>query len=280
MATTNNEAPDILHLLTGEGPDPETSEIEESSLGTPKAGTVTENTDDTAVQQKIPEQTGIEQDIPNISIISTGNSEDDPVADLIKEQLEEDFPEDILRPQHSHTDIPEFPEDLDPSMPTHEGTADGTADAEKDTDIFPEDIEIKMDTNGSTDGSSGAGEQIIGESPDGPLAEDAADGSDDPDPIPHPADGDHLQTYRFVNVMEYIVKDLVMEYMVRFNMCTCERCMVDTMALALTACPAKYIVVDSHSVSPLLNFYSNRYQGNVSVELTKACIKIKDNPRH
>ncbi len=247
MATTNNETPDILHLLTGEGPDPETSEKEESPLETPQVRAGTENTDDTAVQQQIHEQTGTEQDIPNISIISTGNSEDDPVADLIKEQLEEDFPEDILRPQPSHTDIPDFPEDLDPSMPTHEGTADVAADAEKDTDIF---------------------------------AEDTADGSDDPDPILPAADGDHLQNYRFVNVMEYIVKDLVMEYMVRFNMCTCERCMVDTMALALTYCPAKYIVVDSHSVSPLLNFYSNRYRGNVTVELTKACIKIKDNPRH
>lgn len=33
-----------------------------------------------------------EEEMPNISIISTGNSEDDPVADPIKGQLEEDFP--------------------------------------------------------------------------------------------------------------------------------------------------------------------------------------------
>ena len=130
---------------------------------------------------------------------------------------------------------------------------------------------METETDGTSASEAPSAEDTVG----GPGAPQAG-----PDPALHPFDSDQLENYRFVNVMEYIVKDLVMDYMIKFDMCTCERCRIDPMALALTYCPAKYIVVDSHSVSPLLNFYSNRYRGNVTVELTKACIKIKDNPRH
>ncbi len=80
--------------------------------------------------------------------------------------------------------------------------------------------------------------------------------------------------------MEHIVKEQVLEYMENFGCCTCSRCIADTMALALTNLPAKYIVVNDNDVSPLLNYYSTKYASLVMIELTKASIQVKENPHH
>lgn len=324
--------------------------------------------------------------MPNISIISTGNSEDDPVADLIKGQLEEDFPEDILttHPTPDTADIPadngasdtaEIAADSSPynvtdtsadnnspdtaaavdsnSSDTPDSDGPGTAAADSsasDTADIPidNDSSTSVPAAGSAEppaqeaekisdmpadsnaGTPAGGSDTVGQTeqpepgtqaaetpaetetgasaavqPDSISPDDTAAAVKPADPtdpaavatpaaspdrpplaqehldsVLYPADGHHLPNYRFVNVMEYIVKDIAIDYMKKFDMCTCERCVVDTIALTLTYCSAKYIVVDSHSVSPLLNFYSNHYLGDVTVELTKACIKIKENPRH
>lgn len=96
----------------------------------------------------------------------------------------------------------------------------------------------------------------------------------------YPEDNEDSIHYRFINVMEYVVKDMILDYMKKFDMCTCERCVVDTMALALTFCSSKYIVVDKHTVSPLLNYYSSKYTGDVTVALTRACTMVHEKPRH
>lgn len=86
--------------------------------------------------------------------------------------------------------------------------------------------------------------------------------------------------YEYLNVMEYVVKNKVVEHMEKFDLCPCDRCMADVTALSLTHLPPKYIVVESPSVSPLLNFYSNRFSQQILVELTKACSIVKQNPHH
>lgn len=83
-----------------------------------------------------------------------------------------------------------------------------------------------------------------------------------------------------VNVMERLVRDKTEGYMKQFGNCTCSRCVEDTVALALTNLPSKYVVVNRDAVSPLLNFYEKQYAGQITVEITKACIKVKENPRH
>lgn len=87
-------------------------------------------------------------------------------------------------------------------------------------------------------------------------------------------------TYQYLNIMEHVVNIKVEEYMQKFDVCTCGRCIADVKALALTHLPAKYIVVEPPAVSPLLNFYSNKFSQQVIVELTKACSIVKENPHH
>lgn len=89
-----------------------------------------------------------------------------------------------------------------------------------------------------------------------------------------------LPDYQYLNIMEHVVNSKVEEYMQKFDVCTCGRCVADVKALALTHLPAKYIVVEPPAVSPLLNFYSNRYSQQIIVELTKACSIVKENPHH
>lgn len=392
MARKSNKTSHVLHLLAGEEPVPETPEKEKETEETKEpAGTAEKeiSAEETPTPLESFGQIRPEEEMPNISIISTGNSEDDPVADLIKGQLEEDFPEDILttHPTPDTADIPadngasdtaEIAADSSPynvtdtsadnnspdtaaavdsnSSDTPDSDGPGTAAADSsasDTADIPidNDSSTSVPAAGSAEppaqeaekisdmpadsnaGTPAGGSDTVGQTeqpepgtqaaetsaetaetetgasaavqPDSISPDDSAAAVKPADPtdpaavatpaaspdrpplaqehldsVLYPADGHHLPNYRFVNVMEYIVKDIAIDYMKKFDMCTCERCVVDTIALTLTYCSAKYIVVDSHSVSPLLNFYSNHYLGDVTVELTKACIKIKENPRH
>ncbi len=86
--------------------------------------------------------------------------------------------------------------------------------------------------------------------------------------------------YVFLNVMETLVREKVDMYMKQFSTCTCSRCKADVTALALTSLPSKYVVVSKNAATPLMNFYSQRYSGAITVEITKACTKVKEHPHH
>ena len=88
------------------------------------------------------------------------------------------------------------------------------------------------------------------------------------------------ESYYYVNVMEAIVRKKAEEYMHTLGMCTCNRCFVDTIAVALTNLPAKYVVVQDNSTSPLLNYYSDKLEGEVTIEVMKACMLVKEHPHH
>ena len=83
-----------------------------------------------------------------------------------------------------------------------------------------------------------------------------------------------------LNVMEELVDMKVMEYINKFSICTCERCVADVRALALTGLPGKYVVVDKEAVTPMLHFYEQKFNAQVVVELTKACVTVGAKPHH
>lgn len=68
--------------------------------------------------------------------------------------------------------------------------------------------------------------------------------------------------------------------MAEANMCTCPRCRIDVMALALSRLPSKYVVLHSNDTLPMLTVYANRYSAAVTSQLMAACQRIKENPRH
>ncbi|HCT63718.1 MAG TPA: hypothetical protein DIC60_00285 [Lachnospiraceae bacterium] len=88
------------------------------------------------------------------------------------------------------------------------------------------------------------------------------------------------QDYCYINVLESIVKDRVETYMRRFGVCTCPRCIADTIALTLNGLPSKYVVTDKDSVSPMVNYFDTHYSGAVTTQLSRACVIVKNNPHH
>lgn len=86
--------------------------------------------------------------------------------------------------------------------------------------------------------------------------------------------------YVMLNVMQRVVEDKIIYFMKQFEVCTCDRCKADTIALTLSGLPAKYRIVDKNAVDPLVSYYTNRLISQVTVEALKACTQVKDNPRH
>ncbi len=83
-----------------------------------------------------------------------------------------------------------------------------------------------------------------------------------------------------LNLMERIVEDKIIYYMRQFGVCTCDRCVADTIALTLNGLQPKYLVTSPAAIAPLVSFYTNRYISDITVEATKACQIVKDHPRH
>ena len=89
------------------------------------------------------------------------------------------------------------------------------------------------------------------------------------------------QMYRMANVMEEILNpDIIKREMEKYGGCMCSRCQADVLALVLTRLPSKYIVADKAAISPLLGYYRNKYRVNLLTQLIKACLDVKERPRH
>lgn len=97
------------------------------------------------------------------------------------------------------------------------------------------------------------------------------------EPVPEP---EPELDFAAVNVMEHIVNDKIIYFMRQFEVCTCSRCRADVTALTLNGLMPKYIVTMKTAVDPLLSYYTNRLISDVTVEATKACMIVKENPRH
>lgn len=90
-----------------------------------------------------------------------------------------------------------------------------------------------------------------------------------------------LENYRMVNVMEQILKRMnLLRYMEQYDVCRCSRCQADVLALILTRLPAKYVVVDESSTAPIIGFYESKFRVRILTEIIKACMDVKENPRH
>lgn len=100
------------------------------------------------------------------------------------------------------------------------------------------------------------------------------------DALPEESGDDEMQGYVFHNMMETIVREKVPEYIRQFGVCSCRHCKADVIALSLSKLPPKYVVVHESAISPLRSFYEDHYAGQITVEITKACIAVSSHPHH
>ena len=88
-------------------------------------------------------------------------------------------------------------------------------------------------------------------------------------------------SYRVVNVMEEILTpELILDALKSNDTCTCSRCQADVKALMLTRLPPKYIVADNTAVPMMLTYYCNKFRVAVLSQSIRACMKVKEHPRH
>jgi len=83
-----------------------------------------------------------------------------------------------------------------------------------------------------------------------------------------------------INISEVLVKEKIGIVMDRMNVCRCESCVNDVLALALNTLPTKYVTTDSGKQYSQLEIYKKQYETDVLAALTKACVRIKASPRH
>lgn len=180
-----------------------------------------------------------------VSVIDT--TEEDPLAELIQNRLSDEFDKQL-----SGETVNREPE----TAAEPENTAIPEPAAEPENTAIPEPVAEPETTQSVAKPEAAVSNTIPAPEPE-----------PEPDFVP-------------VNVMERIVKDKIDYYMDQFEVCKCDRCRADAIALTLTGLQPRYIVTSPAAVDPLLSYYTNKYNTDVIVQSTKACMTVKEKPRH
>jgi len=83
-----------------------------------------------------------------------------------------------------------------------------------------------------------------------------------------------------INVSEVLVKEKLLRVMGKMNVCSCEACVNDVLALTLNTLPTKYVTTDGGKQYSQLELYKKQYETDVLAALTRACVRVKASPRH
>lgn len=298
MARKSNKTAHVLNLLSGQDTNEEPEkEPEKSKESKSKATVEADNVEaETTVKTDKPEAEAAPApvkphpappEVPsNISIIDSGAKEADPIAERIHEELLKELEQETLS-EEVKTSEPPIAEKLkaDPVIPAVEESKEEVSavpvveEPKQETSAVPitEEAEVKVpeikEPKIETPQSPVAEAPAKAPAPQKEPEEEVLELSPEPPAEPEP-------DYVMLNVMQRVVEDKIIYFMKQFEVCTCDRCKADTIALTLSGLPAKYRIVDKHAVDPLVSYYTSRLISQVTVEALKACTQVKENPRH
>lgn len=251
MARKSNKTAHVLNLLSGHEEEQETSGSAETAEAEAAARP--------AARPEAPMQ--------NISVIDT--TEEDPLTALIHSKLSDGLEAQEAAKQGteagslSGSGAPTKDEEMAPA----ETALVETAPEEDASPALTPKEEAPVETAPTEDASSA------------PAPKEEAPVETTPAESALPAAAPEPDFVR-LNIMERIVQDKIIYFMREFNVCTCDRCVSDAVALTLNGLAPKYAVVDRAAVAPLSDFYTNKFITEVTVEAMKACVVVKENPRH
>lgn len=261
MARKSNKTAHVLNLIAGHDSQQEATEETSKSNAEAGASSPAAPSAPAASPAAAPAANTAPQ---NISVIDTTTK--DPVADLIQQQLTSQFDEENNKnTAEPAQQVPEPPQ-------VQEAQAAPQPQAQPEPAAQEEPAAVQPAPQPAPETPQPAPQPQ-------PQPEPAPAPQPQPEPEPEPEIALEPDFAR-VNVMEAIVNDKIIYFMRQFDVCTCDRCIADTCALTLSGLLPKYIVTTPAAVDPLLSFYTNRYISDVTVEATKACMVVKDNPRH
>lgn len=86
--------------------------------------------------------------------------------------------------------------------------------------------------------------------------------------------------YKLKNYMENIVSSTTDDILKLLNICKCDKCRLDIIALALNELPPKYIVTEKGELYSKLNELENQFGIDVQAAIIKAALQVGKNPKH
>lgn len=84
----------------------------------------------------------------------------------------------------------------------------------------------------------------------------------------------------YTNVLQELVENSAPYYVKNMLSCTCQRCIADMKALALTNLPSKYVVLEKSKQVAYMSFYAAKYEKMLSVQMMRACVIVNEHPHH
>lgn len=82
------------------------------------------------------------------------------------------------------------------------------------------------------------------------------------------------------NYMEEVVSSLIDDVIKEIDVCKCEKCKMDIMAISLNNLPTKYVVTEKGELYSKVNLLRLQVEVDVITEITKAAMMVKQRPKH
>lgn len=82
------------------------------------------------------------------------------------------------------------------------------------------------------------------------------------------------------NTMEDVVRKNIDSILNVMNICKCEKCKLDIMAISLNDLPAKYVVTETGELYTKVRELEQQFEVNVEMAIIKAAIFVTKNPQH
>lgn len=90
-----------------------------------------------------------------------------------------------------------------------------------------------------------------------------------------------MSELQLVNRMETVVKYIIKSYLQEHpEICSCERCFLDMIALTLNSLPPKYVVTTLGDVVTTVDLYGTQSTADIMIAFMKALDVVRKKPRH
>ena len=86
--------------------------------------------------------------------------------------------------------------------------------------------------------------------------------------------------YKLKNYMEDLVSKKADEILETMDICKCEKCRLDIIALSLNSLPSKYVVSAKGELYAKVRQLEQQFDIDVETAIVKAAIFVNKNPKH
>lgn len=310
MAKKTNKTSHVLNLITGSQSSAEEAEPTQQAQAssTPAASgaapmpasapsnvTVVDTADDEALSDTIKQNLLQELEKETASAQADGETQEPPETDKPAEAAE---PEKTAEPEK----IPGQPEAAASEEPAEKLVTESESERETGTESVsvaepetPEEAAQAETQSQETAAVETSMEQTVAPERVEPVETTADPGTSESVPPSNPQEEPKQPTppaeekapvpappsFRVLNVMEEILTpEVTLEMMEKNDVCHCQRCQADVRALMLTRLQPKYVVAERSAIPMLMTYYRNKFRVAILSQSLRACIDVKENPRH